>query len=133
MLNSRKNTCKNAENASATADIEDDLVLEYFRVVDDGPHIGLGADGVLEHFLVDGEVRIPIEVVVAVFDIAHVGLPLLKLHSASALIFHHCKQQSIYAFNIRDALLIGEQLRANYDDLDNRFNNIDFVDDFVLY
>ena len=44
------------------------------RVVHDRVHVGLGADGVLEHFLMDGEVRVAVEVVVGVLDVAHIWL-----------------------------------------------------------
>ena len=44
------------------------------RVVHDRVHVGLSADSVLEHFLMDGEVRVAVEVVVGVLDIAHVWL-----------------------------------------------------------
>lgn len=62
-------TCEYAENARSTTNIQHDLILEMFRTVEDGIHVGLGAYCILEHILMDGEVRIAIEVVVGVLDI----------------------------------------------------------------
>lgn len=69
-------TCEDAEDASAAADIEDDFIPEEVLVLHDGIFVCLRADTVLQHFLVDGEVRITIEVVVRVLDVPDVGLLL---------------------------------------------------------
>ena len=51
-------------------------------VLHDGVLVGLGADAVLEHLLVDGEVRVAIEVVVWVLDVADYWVwPLFVHHS----------------------------------------------------
>lgn len=73
MLNLAGSTCEYAEDAGAASDIEDDFVLEEFWVEGDCAHVGLGPDGVFEHFFVNGEVGIAIEVVVIIFDVAHEG------------------------------------------------------------
>lgn len=70
-------TCENAEDASATAHVQHHFVLEQLGVVDDGLHVRLGPDRVLEHLLVDRKVRVAVEVVVAVLDVAHVRLAVL--------------------------------------------------------
>ena len=67
-------TCKDAENAGSASDIKDDFVFEEMRVIHDGIHVGLGADGVFEHFLMDGEMRVAVKIVVGIFDVADIGL-----------------------------------------------------------
>lgn len=44
---------EHGQDSSSTTDIEDDLVLEQVRVLEDGISVGEGSDGVFEHFLVD--------------------------------------------------------------------------------
>jgi hypothetical protein len=43
-------------------------------VIHDGIHVGLGADGIFEHFLMDGEMRVAVKIVVGIFDVADIGL-----------------------------------------------------------
>lgn len=66
-------TCEYAEDAGATADIEYNFILEEVWVEGDGSHISFGPDCIFEHFLMNGEVRVAVEIVVFVLDIAHVG------------------------------------------------------------
>ena len=73
-------TSKDTENASPTSNIQDNLILEEMRVVHDGIHVGSGSDGVLEHFLVNGEMRVAVKVVIRIFDIANIGF--LSFHLA---------------------------------------------------
>jgi hypothetical protein len=42
------------------------------RVFHDGIHVGLGADGVFEHFLMDGEMGVAVKIVVGVFDVSDI-------------------------------------------------------------
>jgi len=51
----REITSKDTENTSSTSNIQNDLIFEEMRVVHDGIHVGFSSDGVLEHFLMDGE------------------------------------------------------------------------------
>jgi hypothetical protein len=55
---------KDTENASASTDIEDDLVLEVLGVALNRISVGVGTDLVLQHLLVDVEVGVAAEVVV---------------------------------------------------------------------
>lgn len=55
---------KEAEDASPTADVEDNLVLEEMGVVENGRLVGLCPDLVLKHLLMDAKVSIGVKVVV---------------------------------------------------------------------
>ena len=44
---------KHTENASAAADVEDDLAAEQVLVLHDRVHVGLGANLVLQHLFVN--------------------------------------------------------------------------------
>ena len=56
--------CEHAENPSTAAHVENDLVLEQVAVLLDGLHVGLGANSVLEHFLMDSKVAVRVKVVI---------------------------------------------------------------------
>lgn len=75
-------TCEDTQNASATPNIQNNLVLEQMFILHDSILICFGTDGVLQHFLVDGEVGVAIEVVIRVFDVPEGWLSLssLSLH-----------------------------------------------------
>lgn len=49
------------ENTGSAADIENDLVLEQVLVLDDGVHVGTGADLILQHLLVDSMVVVAVK------------------------------------------------------------------------
>ena len=49
------------ENTGSAADIENDLVLEQVLVLNDGVHVGTGADLILQHLLVDSMVVVTCE------------------------------------------------------------------------
>jgi len=60
-------TCLGSEhtkNTSTAADIKNNLILEEVLILNDRLHVGLGTNFVLEHFLMDTEVRIAIEIIV---------------------------------------------------------------------
>lgn len=69
-------TCEDAEDASAAAHVQHDLVLEEMLVALNSVHVGAGAHLVLEHFLMNVEVRVAVEVVVGVLLVACVRYPV---------------------------------------------------------
>ena len=56
--------CEHGEDSCAASDVEDDLVLEKVLVVVHGVAVGQSPHLVLQHLLVDAEVRVRVEVVV---------------------------------------------------------------------
>jgi len=64
---------EHTEDTGTTAHIQDSLSLEEVGVVHNSLAVCLGTDLVLEHLLVDTEMRIRIEVIVLRGDILHIG------------------------------------------------------------
>lgn len=56
------------ENTSSAADIENDLVLEEVLVLDNGVHVGTGADLILQHLLVNSMVVVAVMKMLAKFS-----------------------------------------------------------------
>ena len=74
-------TSEDAEDAGSAANIQYDFIFEEFGVVDNGFHVGLGPDGIFEHFFMDWEMWVPIEIVIFIFDITDIVVMLLfSLH-----------------------------------------------------
>jgi len=57
--------CEHRKNAGTTSNIQYNLVLEQMAVLDDTVHVCASANVVLQHLLMDAEMRIGIEVVIS--------------------------------------------------------------------
>ena len=58
---------EHAQDTRATANVQDDLVLEEVAIAEDGVSVAHGADFILQHFLVNAKVSVRVKVVITGF------------------------------------------------------------------